>query len=68
MENFVLFRKTILFALELRSNAVKVKIIASIISCRGTTIDITPMSANLSALIERRVVGTQETEILNLLR
>jgi hypothetical protein len=64
----VLLLDVVSLALKVRSDAVEVKVVAAIVESRSLAVDIAPVSADLRLLIERRAVGTQETEVLYLTR
>lgn len=66
MEDFVILSIFRLLALEIRSDSVKVKVIAAVIQRGGFAINVTPIGAYLSFLIERSAIRAKESEVLDL--
>lgn len=54
------------FALETRTDAIQIEIVATVIERGLFAIDVTPIGARLSLLIESGAIGAQEAKILYL--
>lgn len=52
------------FALESRSNAVQIKVVAAVVQSGRFAVHITPIGTRLSLLVECRSVRAQESEVL----
>lgn len=66
MKHVVVLHEARLFALEIWADAIQVEVIAAKGERGRLAVDIAPVGANLSFLIEGGSVGTQESKVLNL--